>query len=141
MTRPCPARWSCSRRWTAISTGSLSFSTRCAKAKTNVALPWTVDKDEPTPAAEVARAAASEIAAATPTERTVVVSLPKPDYAPSRADADAVDVEGGGRAMLRVRADIIDRLVNEAGEVAIARARIESELRALKANLLELTGA
>ena len=43
--------------------------------------------------------------------------------------------------MLRVRADIIDRLVNEAGEVAIARARIESELRALKANLLELTGS
>jgi chemosensory pili system protein ChpA (sensor histidine kinase/response regulator) len=43
--------------------------------------------------------------------------------------------------MLRVRADIIDRLVNEAGEVAITRARIESELRALKANLLELTGS
>ena len=43
--------------------------------------------------------------------------------------------------MLRVRADIIDRLVNEAGEVSIARARIESELRALKANLLELTGS
>ncbi len=31
--------------------------------------------------------------------------------------------------MLRVRADTIDRLVNEAGEVAIARARIDSELR------------
>ena len=43
--------------------------------------------------------------------------------------------------MLRVRADIIDRLVNEAGEVAIARARVEGELRALKANLLELTGS
>ena len=43
--------------------------------------------------------------------------------------------------MLRVRADTIDRLVNEAGEVAISRARIEGELRALKANLLELTGS
>jgi chemosensory pili system protein ChpA (sensor histidine kinase/response regulator) len=43
--------------------------------------------------------------------------------------------------MLRVRADTIDRLVNEAGEVAIARARVESELRALKANLLELTSS
>ena len=71
----------------------------------------------------------------------MVVSLPTPDHAPSRAAADAVDVEAGARAMLRVRADIIDRLVNEAGEVAIARARIESELRALKANLLELTGS
>ncbi len=93
------------------------------------------------PTAEAGHAAASEISAATPTERTVVVSLPTPDHAPSRAEAEAVDVEGGGRAMLRVRADIIDRLVNEAGEVAIARARIESELRALKANLLELTGS
>ncbi|MGC1816659.1 MAG: hybrid sensor histidine kinase/response regulator, partial [Casimicrobiaceae bacterium] len=51
------------------------------------------------------------------------------------------DVEIGARAMLRVRADIVDRLVNEAGEVAIARARVEGELRALKANLLELTSS
>ena len=43
--------------------------------------------------------------------------------------------------MLRVRADIVDQLVNEAGEVAIARARVEGELRTLKANLLELTGS
>ena len=40
-----------------------------------------------------------------------------------------------------MRADLIDRLVNEAGEVAIARARVEGELRSLKANLLELTGS
>jgi chemosensory pili system protein ChpA (sensor histidine kinase/response regulator) len=40
-----------------------------------------------------------------------------------------------------VRADLIDRLVNEAGEVAIARARAEGELRALKGNLLELTSS
>ena len=40
---------------------------------------------------------------------------------------------------LRVRADLIDQLVNEAGEVAIARGRIEGELLALKGSLLELT--
>ncbi|HEY5307698.1 MAG TPA: response regulator, partial [Casimicrobiaceae bacterium] len=34
-----------------------------------------------------------------------------------------------------------DRLVNEAGEVAIARARVEGELRSLKSNLLELTSS
>ena len=45
------------------------------------------------------------------------------------------------QAMLRVRADVIDRLVNEAGEVPIARSRVEGELRALKANLLELTAS
>ncbi len=40
---------------------------------------------------------------------------------------------------LRVRADLVDRLVNEAGEVAIARGRIEGELLALKNSMLDLT--
>lgn len=40
---------------------------------------------------------------------------------------------------LRVRADLVDHLVNEAGEVAIARGRIEGELLALKTSLLDLT--
>jgi chemosensory pili system protein ChpA (sensor histidine kinase/response regulator) len=43
------------------------------------------------------------------------------------------------RAMLRVRADLIDRLVNEAGELSIARSRIEGEMRSLKESLLDLT--
>ena len=55
--------------------------------------------------------------------------------------AEALEPEAGARAMLRVRADTVDRLVNEAGEVAIARARVEGELRTLKANLLELTNS
>jgi chemosensory pili system protein ChpA (sensor histidine kinase/response regulator) len=41
--------------------------------------------------------------------------------------------------MLRVRADVIDQLVNEASEISVARARMESELRAFKDGLLELT--
>lgn len=45
------------------------------------------------------------------------------------------------RMMVRVRSDVIDRLVNETGEVSIARARIEGELRSLKGNLLELTNS
>jgi chemosensory pili system protein ChpA (sensor histidine kinase/response regulator) len=55
--------------------------------------------------------------------------------------AAAADTEAAQRAMLRVRADLIDRLVNESGEVAIARARVEDELRSLKVNLLELTNS
>src|SRR5882672_3749837 len=43
------------------------------------------------------------------------------------------------KALLRVRADVVDRLVNQAGEVAIARSRIEGEMRALKAAMHELT--
>jgi chemosensory pili system protein ChpA (sensor histidine kinase/response regulator) len=42
-------------------------------------------------------------------------------------------------ATLRVRADLIDRLANEAGELSIARARIEGEMRGLKGSLLDLT--
>lgn len=46
---------------------------------------------------------------------------------------------GSQRATVRVRADLLDRLVNEAGELSIARARIEGEMRGLKTSLLELT--
>jgi chemosensory pili system protein ChpA (sensor histidine kinase/response regulator) len=41
--------------------------------------------------------------------------------------------------MLRVRSDVVDRLVNEAGEISVARSRMETEMRALKESLLELT--
>ena len=41
--------------------------------------------------------------------------------------------------MLRVRAEMVDRLVNQAGEVSIARSRIECEMRALRTAMEELT--
>jgi len=41
--------------------------------------------------------------------------------------------------MVRVRADILDRLVNQAGEVSIARSRLENEVGTLKQSLSELT--
>ncbi|MBU1363685.1 MAG: Hpt domain-containing protein [Gammaproteobacteria bacterium] len=59
---------------------------------------------------------------------------------PTTAEAEESDSEAGGqRATLRVRADLIDRLVSEAGELSIARTRIEGEMRSLKGSLLELT--
>lgn len=42
-------------------------------------------------------------------------------------------------AMLRVRSDTVDRLVNEAGEVSVARSRVETELREFKTGVQELT--
>jgi chemosensory pili system protein ChpA (sensor histidine kinase/response regulator) len=42
-------------------------------------------------------------------------------------------------AMLRVNADTLDHLINEAGEVSIARSRIEAELRAVKQSLGDLS--
>jgi chemosensory pili system protein ChpA (sensor histidine kinase/response regulator) len=122
--------------------------------RSNVPLPWLAAAAmEATPAEEVAAGepapAAPEPRPAAPpvTERPIVVPLaaPVPPLLPPlpapRPAAAPAELETGTRAMLRVRADTVDRLVNEAGEVAIARARVEGELRALKANLLELTGS
>ena len=58
---------------------------------------------------------------------------------PARPTGVEQDPAAQTRAMLRVRAEVIDRLVNEAGEVSIARSRIEGEMRALKVALSELT--
>ena len=79
---------------------------------------------------EPAAAAAGQVAAAP--DSAIAVSL--------EADREHHDAEAGAqRASLRVRADLIDRLVNEAGELSIARARIEGEMLSLKGSLLDLT--
>ena len=76
---------------------------------------------------------------ATPT--TAIASL-APEQRNIEAERRILEV-GAERAlqsnMLRVRADVIDRLVNEASEISVARARMESELRAFKDGLMELT--
>ncbi|TMH22180.1 MAG: response regulator [Betaproteobacteria bacterium] len=80
--------------------------------------------------------------------KPAAVALEAPEATPEpapRAPAAAAKVvplaerELQPKALLRVRADIVDRLVNEAGEVAIARSRIEGEMRSLKAAMQELT--
>jgi len=80
--------------------------------------------------------------------KPAAVALEAPEATPEpepRAPAGAAKAVPLGerelqpKALLRVRADIVDRLVNEAGEVAIARSRIEGEMRALKAAMHELT--
>jgi chemosensory pili system protein ChpA (sensor histidine kinase/response regulator) len=44
-------------------------------------------------------------------------------------------------AVLRVRSDIVDDLVNEAGEISVARSRMEIELSAFKGGLHDLSGS
>ena len=41
--------------------------------------------------------------------------------------------------LVRVRADVLDRLVNQAGEVSISRSRLENEVGTLRSSLSELT--
>lgn len=57
----------------------------------------------------------------------------------AEAEAVAETEVGGATATLRVRADTVDRFVNEAGEIGIARTRIAGELRTLRRSLLDLT--
>jgi chemosensory pili system protein ChpA (sensor histidine kinase/response regulator) len=46
---------------------------------------------------------------------------------------------GGHHASVRVRAPLLDRLVNHAGEVSITRSRIESDVTQMKSSLTDLT--
>ncbi|MDR3298831.1 MAG: Hpt domain-containing protein [Candidatus Accumulibacter sp.] len=55
------------------------------------------------------------------------------------ADSENEAAQTSAQATLRVRAGVVDRLVNEAGELSIARSRIEGEMRGLKESLLDLT--
>jgi chemosensory pili system protein ChpA (sensor histidine kinase/response regulator) len=71
----------------------------------------------PAPAPEPAVAAAGFA----PTSTQVMAPLPSP------------------AAVLRVNAERLDHLINEAGEVAIARSRVEAELRAIKQAIGDLT--
>lgn len=81
-----------------------------------------------TPGAPAAAAAADP----TPAEATVVTqsapaAAPQPETAPLPV------------AALRIQADALDRLINDAGEVGIARSRIEGEVRNVRQALAELS--
>ena len=92
----------------------------------------------PTPAV-VAVTAAPETAPA-PNAALAVRPAAAPAVAPQPNLLEEGEVElAQQRASLRVRADLIDRFVNEAGEMSIARARIEGEMRTLRTSLLDLT--
>ena len=99
----------------------------------------------------VAAAAVEEIEAAVDSLAQLIEELRSAQRAPAgvpapatppvagRRASDADDEGAALRANLRVRSDLVDGLVNDAGELSIARTRIEGEMRALKNSLLELT--
>ena len=67
------------------------------------------------------------------THEAVVTADPQAPAQPVTRESNALT--------LRVRADWVDRMVNQAGEVAIARSRIESEVFAFKRHVNELSDA
>jgi chemosensory pili system protein ChpA (sensor histidine kinase/response regulator) len=71
-----------------------------------------------------------------------MVAGPEPEVAPQQAAAGPPRVEPpprGPAAMLRINADILDHLINESGEVSIARSRVESELREVRQSIADLS--
>ncbi len=68
------------------------------------------------------------------------MTQPLPQQAVVGAKAKlAAGAEGVTRPLIRVRADLIDRMANQVGEVSIARARVFSELRSARGSLRDLT--
>jgi chemosensory pili system protein ChpA (sensor histidine kinase/response regulator) len=70
-----------------------------------------------------------------PAPTAVAAPLEKTQVLPARVEAPLPIAAG----MLRVNADTLDHLINESGEVAIARTRIEAELRTVKQSLSDLS--
>jgi chemosensory pili system protein ChpA (sensor histidine kinase/response regulator) len=83
--------------------------------------------------ASPAHAAAVEPAAVAdaPAQRAMVALPATSVLAPMRAAANQA---------VRVRSQLLDRLVNQAGEVMITRSRLEAELNQLRGSLNDLTG-
>ena len=82
-------------------------------------------------ASALTSATAASIAAYPAQERR---SRDRIDAAPAVANVAGVNIP-----LVRVRADILDRLVNQAGEVSISRSKLETEVGTLRQSLGELT--
>lgn len=79
---------------------------------------------------------------AEPVEQVAKVVAPKKSVVqqPVEQLVESVD-ERKEAAILRVRSDVVDDLVNEAGEISVARSRMEVELSAFKGGLHDLTSS
>ncbi|GAB3782981.1 Hpt domain-containing protein [Dyella agri] len=64
----------------------------------------------------------------------VVPAVPLPDLLPAEQGAEATSAQ----EQIRVRAELLDNLVNHAGEVAIYRSRLEQQVSGYRFNLVEL---
>ena len=92
-----------------------------------------------TPELEVSAPDVVEAAVASVVEIQPVVAIPTvtPEAVPTALDDEDVTIRAP-QEQIRIRADLLDRLVNYAGEVAIYRARLEQQLGLFRGNLAEL---
>ncbi|MGN6703642.1 MAG: Hpt domain-containing protein [Burkholderiaceae bacterium] len=80
---------------------------------------------------------AADAAGALPSSAGIVAAAGEPRLAGAGDQAAPLPVPAA--PLVRVRADILDRLVNQAGEVSISRSRLETGVGALQQSLGELT--
>ena len=109
-----------------------------------LAEPQLAAEHEPEPEAEVAFHPESQPARLAEVSVQAVGDVPEIDWSRflgrSHAPRQPADRSTApSTASVRVRAPLLDRLVNQAGEVSITRARIEIEVVTLKGSLLDLT--
>ena len=71
-------------------------------------------------------------------ERMAAGPEPEAEAPPQAAGAAEASLPSAA-AMLRINADTLDHLINESGEVSIARSRVEAELRAVKQSIADLS--
>ena len=101
-------------------------------------------------AARAAALAQAQAQAAAETQPRGLVELPSlvplqksnvvvPKLAAANAPAVKTAAQAAPVPLVRVRADILDRLVNQAGEVSISRSRLETEVGTLRQSLTEMT--
>ncbi len=102
-----------------------------------------VPKDEPKEEPRVVPEAAKPASESAPVSEMVVL----PSVMPIRTGSFAAPIRPAAEPvkpnapvpLVRVRADILDRLVNQAGEVSISRSKLENEVGTLRLSLAELT--
>jgi chemosensory pili system protein ChpA (sensor histidine kinase/response regulator) len=93
-------------------------------------------------------AAAAPVREAEPPEQAQAAAARPADLAPLKLKTTlampttmaAAPARAGANQAVRVRSQLLDRLVNQAGEVMITRSRLEEELRQLRGSLDDLTG-
>jgi chemosensory pili system protein ChpA (sensor histidine kinase/response regulator) len=110
------------------------------------AQPGSAEPTEPTPSLEVetepAPAPGSDASSAPAPQALPVTAIDWSRFTPgggTAAPPQPAQRPGAAAGAVRVRAALLDRLVNNAGEVSITRARIDAEMRALQGSLGELT--
>ncbi|WEN40974.1 Chemotaxis protein CheA [Thauera sp. GDN1] len=76
---------------------------------------------------------------AAPAAAAIEIAGEVPAAAASSEAERSEEAEALSSPTLRVRAELVDRFVNQAGEIGVARSRINGELRTLRRSLLDLT--